>query len=200
MDILALSPHTDDIELGAGATIAKHVMDGDKVTVIAFSLGNPSTGATFDEFKCAMEIIGVRQFIVSSYETRNYSRDRQEILDQLIQLREKFKPDLVYTPAKTDIHQDHVTITHEAMRAFRFSTILGYELPYNAVEPQELRKFVNVTDELLQLKVTAIGCYKSQASRTYVKPDLIYSLARVRGLQGGIQFAESFEVIRWIGN
>lgn len=200
MDILALSPHTDDIELGAGATIAKHVQSGDSVVVAAFSLGNPQTGATFEEYRNAMRALGVSEFLTSSYEARNYARDRQEILDYLIKLRERFQPQLVYTPAQTDVHQDHITVTQEAVRAFRFSTILGYELPYNAVEPQALRRFETVTDKLLQQKVAAINCYTSQAGRSYVREDLIYSLARVRGVMSGTQFAEGFEVIRWIGH
>ena len=56
---------------------------------------------------------------------------RQEILESLIYHREKIYPDLVLMPNLNDIHQDHQTISNEGLRAFKNTTILGYELIWN---------------------------------------------------------------------
>ena len=50
----------------------------------------------------------------------------------------------------------------------------------------------------VEKKVEALGCYKSQASKSYASAEFIISLARTRGAQIGEKYAETFEVIRWI--
>ena len=47
-------------------------------------------------------------------------------------------------------------------------------------------------------KVNALKEYKSQAHRSYADEDFIRSLARIRGVQIGAQYAEVFEMVRWI--
>ena len=135
-NILVLAPHTDDGELGAGGTIAKLIEYGSKVTYVAFSTAAESLpeGLPSDTLKLevakATSALGIPSdcLIIYDYQVRRLTDHRQEILEDLIKLRESNKFDLILTPSLRDIHQDHSTIATESLRAFKQVTILGYEM------------------------------------------------------------------------
>src|SRR5262249_42559439 len=137
--VLVLAPHTDDGELGCGATIAKFVEEGHEVYYAAFSaceLSVPShlpKDILITEVKKATELLGVEpdHLFLFNYEVRTFSYNRQAILQDLIELRAKLSPDLVLIPSLSDLHQDHGTVAQEALRAFKTTSILSYELPWN---------------------------------------------------------------------
>ena len=112
-------------------------------------------------------------------------------------LRKNIEPDLVFMPSLNDVHQDHATIAQEGLRAFKGSTILGYELIWNNLT-FNTTSFVNLDEKHIQKKCDALKEYKSQGQKDYMSKDFIFSLARTRGIQIGTQFAESFEVVRWV--
>lgn len=200
MNILALSAHTDDAEQGAGGFLARAVERGDNVTTVAFSTGNFETGSNWDEYKQAADVLGIDRMDHRAWEfyygTRTFPAQRQAILNHLVGMVEQLAPDLVLVPATTDIHQDHQVITAEAMRAFRTCSIIGYELPWCNYEFKPTM-YVALTAEQMEKKRAALACYESQQSRHYFD-DCVTNLARVRGMQIKVEFAEAFEVIRWV--
>jgi LmbE family N-acetylglucosaminyl deacetylase len=115
----------------------------------------------------------------------------------MINLRKEISPDVVFIPSLRDIHQDHATIANEALRAFKFDSILSYELPWNNLN-FVTNSFVYLTDEQVSRKILALSCYKSQMHRSYANKEFISSLARTRGVQINVKYAEVFEVVRWI--
>ena len=100
-------------------------------------------------------------------------------------------------PSSFDIHQDHKVLQVEAIRAFKFATILGYELPWNNLE-SKMSYYNVISNEDLQLKKTAISEFYSQSDRFYAKRDRVEVTLKFRGLQINKEYAEAFEVIRWI--
>ena len=62
---------------------------------------------------------------------RTFPDHRQEILELLIEIWNDWQPDCVFQPSLHDVHQDHQTIASEGLRAFKRTTILGYEIPWN---------------------------------------------------------------------
>jgi LmbE family N-acetylglucosaminyl deacetylase len=100
-------------------------------------------------------------------------------------------------PNVNDIHQDHQTIYAEGLRAFKQTTILGYELPWNNLI-FTTNTFIKLDEANIKQKIAALNEYKSQSSRTYLNEDFIRSLARTRGVQIGTDYAEAFELVRWI--
>jgi LmbE family N-acetylglucosaminyl deacetylase len=203
--ILILSPHTDDAELGCGGTIKLLLEQGNEVHVAAFSACRHSVLAGFPEDVLVQEIkastrelgIPAENLYLFDYDVRTFNFHRQEILDDILNLRNKIKPDVVFVPSVNDIHQDHYTIAQEAVRAFKFSTLLCYELPWNNFE-FKTTLFYSLEQKHIDAKMQALACYKSQVHRPYMQPDFIQSLARVRGVQVGLPFAEVFEVVRMI--
>ena len=131
------------------------------------------------------------------FEVREFPANRQEILERLIFLQREWEPDLVMIPDATDIHQDHQVIHQEALRAFKKTSILGYELPWNQ-QSFMANYFIRVSKENLDKKIKAIQAYESQSHRNYTQADFLQSLARVRGVQCQAEFAEAFTVYRLI--
>lgn len=203
--ILVLSPHTDDGELGCGATIHRFAMEGRKLFYAAFSLCNRSLpngfppGTLRKECLLATKKLGIKpeNVFLYDFDVRTFPTYRQDILEEMVVLNKKLKPGLVLIPSKEDIHQDHGVIHHEALRAFKNSSILGYELPWNHSN-FDARMFFKISNNDLKRKILALNSYKSQAHRDYMKEEFIRSLAIVRGLQAGGKFAEAFEVLRVI--
>lgn len=203
-NVLVLAPHTDDGELGAGGTIAKLIENGSKVTYAAFSTAAESVpeGMPKDilktEVMAATKSLGIEQnnILIYDYRVRMLSYHRQDILEDLIKLRLSNQFDLVLTPSLQDIHQDHATIAMETLRAFKSTTILGYELIWNNLS-FDTKCFVSLNKNHLDLKCNALSKYVSQGQRQYLSRDFTFSLAQARGVQSGCDFAECFEVIRF---
>lgn len=203
--VLILAPHTDDGELGAGGTIAKMLELGCEVFYAAFSTAEESLPPGFPknqleiEVKAATKQLGIKpeNLIIFKYQVRKLNYARQEILEELIRLRPQIRPDVVFLPSSKDIHQDHLTIMNEGIRAFKQCSIFGYELIWNNLS-FSTDCFIDITAEHLQKKIDALQAYKTQEGRPYMNPDFIRSLAVVRGTQIGMKFAEAFEVIRLI--
>lgn len=204
-NVLVLAPHTDDGELGAGATIARLIDQGARVTYVAFSTAEQSVpeGLPRDILKTEVRLatatlgIAAENLIIHGYEVRKLNFARQEILEQLIALRRANAFDLVLMPSLKDIHQDHQTVAQEGLRAFKGTTILGYELVWNNLS-FDTTTFVKVSHAQVLRKVEALRQYQSQRGRDYISEEFIFSLARTRGVQIGAEFAESFEVVRWV--
>lgn len=200
---MVLAPHTDDGELGCGATVARLLREGAYVTYVAYSSAAESLPAGMPPDQLVREVreatmrLGIpeEQLIVYDYQVRKLNYHRQDILESMVALRERLRPDLVFVPSRSDVHQDHGTVTAEALRAFKQLSILGYELPWNNLS-FDADCFVAVAAEDVALKSRALAAYESQAGRAYMQPDFAESLARVRGTQVGVEFAECFEVIR----
>ena len=203
--VLVLAPHTDDGELGAGGTIARLVEAGAEVHYAAFSIAEDSVPAGFardvlaTEVRHATAVLGVQpdNLHVFRHPVRKLNYARQDILEQMIALRRAHGYDLVFMPSRGDVHQDHATIASEAVRAFKNTTLLGYELAWNNLS-FETTMFVKLQERHVQAKADAVACYLSQGKRDYMTSELLFSLARVRGVQIGAQYAETFEVVRWV--
>jgi hypothetical protein len=75
--------------------------------------------------------------------------------------------------------------------------VLGYELPWNNLE-SKLQFFNGVNDNQVQLKREALSEFNSQKGRFYSGPDKVETILKFRGLQANLDFAEAFEVLRWI--
>ena len=133
--------------------------------------------------------------IIFNYQVRKLNYVRQEILEELINIRINKKYDLVFIPSLHDIHQDHSTIAQEGLRAFKNTTILGYELIWNNLS-FDTQCFVRLSQENIDVKIRALKEYHSQGKRNYLSEEFVYSLARARGVQVGCEFAEAFEVVR----
>jgi LmbE family N-acetylglucosaminyl deacetylase len=203
--MLVLAPHTDDAELGCGGMLSRLVEQGTEIFVAVFSIASGSLPAEFPsdtlkhESLDAMQVLGIPNgnTSVRDYPVRRLDEHRQSILEELVALRREIDPDVVLLPCKQDIHQDHQVIHAEGVRAFKNASVLGYELPWNTFDfaPQLI---VGLEERHMERKWEMLQAYDSQITlgRRYFSKELIYGLARVRGIQASKEFAEGFQVIR----
>ena len=201
--VLVLAPHTDDGEFGCGGTISKLIENGAEVFYAAFSACQQSVLPGFPpdilitEVKAATAILGIKpeNLLLFDYEVRTFNYHRQPILDDILSLKKQINPDLVFMPSINDIHQDHFTIANEGVRAFKWSTILCYELPWNNFN-FNTSCFISLENNHVDKKMEALSEYKSQMHRPYANEEFIRGLAKTRGVQSGNNYAETFEIIR----
>ena len=203
--VLVLAPHTDDGELGCGGTISRMVEEGREVYYAAFSTAAESVPPPFPpdilekEVREGTKVLGIlaANLLVYKYKVRHLPHMRQEILEELVRMKREIDPATVFLPSAQDLHQDHQTVHIEGLRAFKTVTVLGYELPWNNLS-FDYRHFCVLTREHVQTKIAALRCYQSQQHRPYTQEEFIWSWARTRGGQIMVEYAEAFDVLRWI--
>ena len=203
--ILVLAPHTDDGEFGVGGSISRFIEENKEVYYVAFSIAEKSVPKAMPkdimkkEVKDATGILGIPEnnLKVLNYPVREFPFYRQDILEDMIKLCSEVQPDIVFLPSTSDTHQDHKVIREEGFRAFKKTSMLGYEIPWNNLT-FTTNAFIFLEKRHVDMKIAALECYISQLGRNYVTEELIRSLAITRGAQIGAQFAESYEIIRWV--
>lgn len=202
--ILCISPHADDSEIGCGASISRFLEEENEVYCASFTFASQSIpdglpkDITEKEFYKSMNTMGIDNTIVFKYPVRHFPSHRQDILEDLVKINKDIKPDLIFIPSSYDIHQDHNTIFNEAIRAFKNSCILGYEMVGNNMA-FKTGFFITVNPRHIKTKIKAIKCYESQAIRNNnFEPDSLIYLAKLRGYQIRSPYAECFESIRYI--
>jgi LmbE family N-acetylglucosaminyl deacetylase len=205
--ILILSAHVDDAEIGMGGTIAKlaenedniiqsHALSGaDKSLPKEFKKGTLAT-----EAKNAAFMLGLTEFDQHktwNFETREFPRDRQRVLDLMIQLKQSFNPDVVYCPNYDDMHQDHKVLAEEAMRAFKHKTLIMYQLIWNS-RTLKLQHISVLQQRHVSKKTSALKQFESQKRKRYMGATNIISQLRTVGLVADTEYAEAFEVVRYV--
>jgi len=203
--ILVLAPHTDDGEFGCGGSIVKFLEENKNVYYVAFSTAEDSVPYDMPknilelEVRKATKKLGIpsSNLIMFKFQVRKLNYVRQEILEELIKIKKDINPQLIFIPSPNDLHQDHYTVAMEGMRAFKQISILGYEIPWNNIT-FHTQAFIELEKKHIEKKIEALKMYKSQSHRFYATSDCIWSLAKTRGVQIGVEYAETFEVIRWV--
>jgi len=202
---LVLAPHTDDGEFGCGGTMARLGEAGCEVRYVAFSSATRSLPEGFPPDTLAREVreatteLGIPEdrLTVLDFDVRTFPERRQEILEHLVAMWEDWKPDVVFQPSLHDIHQDHQTIAQEGLRAFKRTTILGYEIPWNNFD-FAYQWYVSLDKRHLERKVAALEKYASQQHRRYANPEYVWNVARTHGINVNREYAEVFTVYRVI--
>jgi len=197
-----IGAHPDDIELGCGALIAHIASSTDILTVtLSNNLKQAAHVNLVEEHYRSMAVLGVphENIIVADFETRRFPHFRQEILEYLIELNHTHHPEIVFVPTRADIHQDHQTATEEALRAFRGTTVLGFDVLRSSYGffPNFL---VEVTAEDVEQKICALAEYHTYKDKYYFDPNVTRATAIRHGALAERPFAEGFDILRIIGN
>jgi len=110
LDILAFGAHPDDVELGAGGTIAKAIHEGKTVGIVDLTRGELGTRGTEhtrkEEAKAAGEILGVAVRENLGFADGFFRNDKEHQME-IIRMIRKYKPEIVLCNAIDDRHIDH---------------------------------------------------------------------------------------------
>ena len=200
--VLFLGAHPDDIELGCGALLHHIVRQTDVLCVtLSDNQKNPDLQNVKNEHYESMAVLGVQEkrIILGPFTTRIFPASRQEILEYFLMHRREFQPDLVFVHSRKDLHQDHNTMTEEALRAFRGITVLGFDVVRSSYDffPHFL---VEVSEEDVIKKIEALACYRTYRDRYYFNSDLTRAIMVRHGALAERPFAEGFDILRIVGN
>jgi N-acetylglucosamine malate deacetylase 1 len=199
--IFFLGAHPDDIELGCGALIA-HIADRSDLRCVTLSDNqkNPALRNLVDEHYRSMKLLGVSddKIILGKFDTRRFPQARQEILEYLIDLNKQLQPEIVFVHTRADLHQDHVTVTEEALRAFRGTSIFGYDVIRSSYGffPSFL---IEVNESDVDRKIKALAEYHTYNDKYYFKPEVTRATLIRHGAIAERNYAEAFDILRIIG-
>ncbi len=196
-----IGAHPDDIELGCGALIAEITAQTNVVCVtLSDNQENPELKNVVDEHHKSMSILGVKpeNTILYDFTTRRFPAVRQDILEAMINLKKQYHPEVVFVHTAQDIHQDHKTVTEEALRAFRGTTLLGFDVLRSSYGffPDFL---IEVSEEAVKTKIKALKAYQTYADKYYFDEHIIHATAIRHGALAERPYAEGFDILRIVG-
>jgi LmbE family N-acetylglucosaminyl deacetylase len=216
MRVLVLSPHTDDAELGCGATVAKHVLNGDIVKWVTFSPCRESLPEEWREPNklCweqddAMFALDIDDWIILDYPVRYFRECEGEIRHLIWRLvSECFRPDIIYTPWRGSLHQDHEVVSRctEQVTRHRNIRVLGYYVCDDGIGfapryfeelDDENMKELRMMPNPVMAKLAALECYQSQRElRTWWNQGVFRATLKYWAPCTTAKYAEAFEIIR----
>lgn len=207
MNVLAIGAHFDDIELGCGGAIAKHVQQGDHV--IGFVATNSQYGdrkgvilresdIAIQEGRQASQLIGY-QLLLGNIPTF-YLEYGEEINVQLIRIIEENKIDLIYTHWIHDAHHDHRNLALATLHIARhINKILMYRSNWYISEKEFQENFYVDITQTWEIKKQAIMAYKSEYMRVGDRwIEYFRREAKNNGLKVGVAYAEAFQIVKWM--
>lgn len=222
--VLIVAAHPDDEVLGCGGTIVKHAMEGDRVFVLILSEGITSRDEVRNVQKRKREMNILNRQIhkaanilnITDIYTFNYPDNRfdtvalLDIVKTIEKVKNEIKPEIVYTHHHGDLNIDHRITFDAVMTATRpvksesVKEIYSFEVPSSTEWYVSSEKsyfipnvFVDISDTI-DKKIEALRVYKSEI-RPFPhprSPEYVKSLAKMRGSNSGLKYAEAFCLIR----
>jgi LmbE family N-acetylglucosaminyl deacetylase len=215
--LVVIAPHPDDETLGAGATIARFANEGLEVSILIVSghlpplYPPPAFDTTRREAEAAMKLLGVKHFdFLMIPATKVHETPVVELNGKISRFIRDIRPEIVFLPFP-DRHIDHRAVFDASVVACRpvhadaprlvmaYETLSETHWNVPGIEPVFGPEcFVDTTD-FMQLKREALHCYASQVHNSSSRSiEACMALAKFRGSQNGVGYAEAFKVIRAI--
>jgi LmbE family N-acetylglucosaminyl deacetylase len=216
--VLAIGAHPDDIELSCAGTLAKFLRAGSHIHLAIVCRGDRgSSGCGPDlelaerragEARRAAEILGAGLDLLDVGDA--VVTDLPETRLRVMRLLRSVRPDLIITHAPSDYHHDHVHVSELATKCAWFASSPGHDTgqPPLDVMPAvvymdnvaginfEPTHLVDIT-ETIDVRRRMLACHQSQLDRTDSGlsrlEDLAETLAKLRGFQCGVAYAEGFQ-------
>jgi LmbE family N-acetylglucosaminyl deacetylase len=117
------------------------------------------------------------------------------IKDAFETLAREFKPDIVFTHARQDRHQDHRIISDLTWNSFRNQLILEYEIPKWDGDLGQPNFYVPVRrSEALRKTKALMDVFGTQRSKDWFSEETFLGLMRLRGMEcrASDAYAEAF--------
>jgi LmbE family N-acetylglucosaminyl deacetylase len=195
--VLCLGAHSDDIEIGCGATILRLIQEQPDVQIywVVFSAQGLRAREAKKSAGDFLKDVRFRQIRTMSFRESYFPSEWPAIKNTFEQIKRKFDPDLVLTHYRDDRHQDHRVLSDLAWNTFRNHLVLEYEIPKYDGDLGTPNIYMPVQREFCERKVTALLKYfKSQTGRHWFTADTFWALLRLRGVECAAPsgFAEAF--------
>lgn len=183
--ILLLGAHCDDIEIGCGGALLRLVASHPSARFVWVTLASDGEREAETRRAAAMLLAGAAdsEILVERFET-SYLPHQWRALKDYFESLKRFAPDLVFTHARCDLHQDHRVANELTWNTFRDHAVLEYEIPKFDGDLGQPNVYVPLTREQLERKCnTLMECHTSQRPRSWFSAETFRALARLRGIE-----------------
>ena len=195
--VLAIGCHADDVELGCGGTLLSLVERRPDLEVTWLVLG--AEGARADEARASaaafLEGAATKTVVVEGFRDGFFPYLGPAVKDRFEELKREMSPDLIFTHAGIDLHQDHRLVSELTWNTFRNHLILEYEIPKYDADLTAPNVYVPLSEELVRRKVELLlEHFPSQREKHWFTEDLFRGLMRLRGMEASspTRFAEAY--------
>jgi LmbE family N-acetylglucosaminyl deacetylase len=196
VNILAIGPHPDDIEIGCAGTLIKYAQRGHNIFLLLISRGEMGGEGEvrYKEQMKAADVIGAREVFWAGLKDTELVEKGNEIIHTVEGYIKKIQPNFIFVNSFDDTHQDHRTVNRSVLSAARYvRNVMFYEVPTtNSFTPNI---FVDI-GSVLHMKLEALEVHASQVTKTNIQDlsiiDIARSSAHFRGVQGRVALAEGF--------
>ncbi len=176
--ILVIGAHPDDVEIGMGGTIATFVRQGDAITVLDLTNGEPTPMGSPEgrrtESEAAAQVLGLTRRITLPLPNR-YLTDTVENRIAVAEVIREVRPEILFIPYWVDAHPDHVAAERLAEAARFYAKLTKTEMRGDPHYPARIFHFfcthyrlhvepafvIDITDQI-ERKIEAVACYRSQ--------------------------------------
>ena len=194
LKVLCLGAHSDDIEIGCGATVLKlsEAMPVEFSWVV-FSSGEVRGKEAKKSAELFLEKAISKEVIVKDFRNGFFPYIAVEIKEYFESLKSTIHPDLIFTHCNKDLHQDHRLISELTWNTFRNHWILEFEIPKYDGDFGTPNIFFEIDEQIARRKANyIIESFPSQKSKHWFTADTFLSLLRLRGVESASPFAEAF--------
>lgn len=208
MNVLAIGAHFDDVELGCGGALARHVASGDSVYVFVATVSGYSNQhkqivrgneIALTEAQAAMRILGVKDLIYGGFSTLQVEFVEELNVD-IVRIVEEKSIDFVYSHWTGDIHHDHQAVGKASLHSCRHvPRLLMYRSNwYHSIHDFRGNFYIDITNHW-EVKKQAISAHVSEMERTgNCWISFFQNEAENAGQRIGVKYAEVFEVVKWL--
>jgi LmbE family N-acetylglucosaminyl deacetylase len=196
LDVLCLGAHSDDIEIGAGASL---LTLGERYSALTFHwVVLSADGKREEEAHLGAELFAPGAKVeIHSFPDARLPMHLDSIKDLFVDLGHQLQPDLILTHSEHDRHQDHRVVNALTWQTFRDHLILEYEIPKFDGDLVTPNLYVEITEETADAKVRHLtDAFVSQTSKPWFEAETFLGLMRLRGIECRSRsgFAEGFHV------
>lgn len=193
LSVLAIGAHSDDIEIGAGGAILSWIASGREVSVDWCVLS--AAGPRGDEARASAEDFlkgASAQIHLAEFRDGYLPAERAAVKDWVEGLKH-LKPDVIFTHARKDAHQDHRLVCELTWNSFRDQLILEYEIPKWDGDLGQPNFYIGLSEDILSRKIELLHRhFGSQRSKAWFDEETFRGLARLRGMECRRRYAEAF--------
>jgi len=184
--LLGLGAHSDDIEIGCGATLLKLAGRRPRPQfrwVVWSAAGQRESEAKRGAVKF-LGRAGGDAVRVHAFRDGFFPAAFAEIKEAFESLAREFRPDLVFTHARDDRHQDHRVVSDLTWNTFRNQLILEYEIPKWDGDLGQPNLYVPVSQATVRRKTRALlSVFGTQRSKDWFSEETFVGLMRLRGVE-----------------
>jgi LmbE family N-acetylglucosaminyl deacetylase len=199
--LLCVGAHSDDIEIGAGATVLRIVRENPDVEVTWCVLSGDKVRQE-EARRGAEHVLGprmVRSILLKDFTDSYFPEQRRQIKQFFEQSLKSIDPDLILTHARADAHQDHRMVNELTWNTFRANQIWEYEIPKWDGDLMQPNLYVPVDPDDVTTKITVLReVFASQRNKHWFDEETFRGLMRIRGLESNSRYAEAFVARKFV--